>query len=199
MNKIILLVLVFIVAACNNNKFKVLGELPNKSYDGEWIYLVPLVNAPVERVDSTVIQNGEFTFEGQVDSTEIYIIRGRPFLRLTLQELLIVKEPGIVKAKLGHNSSAEGTALNDSLEHWKEEKNNTDTLLVAFRTQYRATADTIQQAIIKQQADSLQKEITTFNYNFIENNKNNVVGELIYRLKKRTFSPEQIEHLGLEK
>jgi len=199
MNKLILLFLALIVVACNNNKYKILGELPDQSYDGEWIYLVPLVNAPVERVDSTVIRNGGFTFKGNVDSTEIYIIRGRPFLRLSLQELLVVKEPGVIQAKLNHYSSTKGTALNDSLEYWKEEKHHTDTLLVNFRTQFRATTDTIQQAIIKQKVDSLNKEITSFNYNFIANNRTNVVGEMVYRFKKGTFTKEQLESLGLDK
>jgi hypothetical protein len=201
MKKIFLLLsIIFAVAACSKKDyFKITGELPDKSFDGEKIYFVPLINAPLERVDSTVIKNGQFTFEGHVDSTEIYIIRGRPLVRLSLQELLIVKEPGIINANLNHNSFAGGTALNDSLEHWKQKKITSEILLVNCRTKYNATADTIQQALFKQQADSLKKGIASFNYNFVKNNQTNVVGEMVYKFTKKTFTPEQIKIFEFDK
>ena len=40
------------------------GTLPSVKYDGEWIYLVPMENAP-GRVDSVKITNASFSFSGQ--------------------------------------------------------------------------------------------------------------------------------------
>lgn len=37
------------------------GTLPSLKYDGEWIYLVPMENAP-GRVDSVKITNASFSF-----------------------------------------------------------------------------------------------------------------------------------------
>lgn len=196
----IYLLLFFAIVACNTkNKFTINGELADKTYDGEWIYLVPMVNAPVERVDSTVIKNGKFTFEAKVDSPEIYIIRGRPLIRLSVQELLVVKEPGVVSARLNHDSWAGGTALNDSLQEWKVQKNFADSLMTNLREQFMTLTDSVQRNNIKQKADSLRTEVTNFNFNFIQNNKTNVVGELVYKMSKNGFSPDQIHALGLEK
>ncbi len=194
MKKIILLFsIVLLATGCRkSNNMKITGELPDKSYDGEWIYLVPLENAKAARVDSAKIQKGKFIFEGKVNVPEIYIIRPRPLLRLSLQEILVVREPGDIKVELNQTSSSGGTALNDSLERWKQGKNVVDSLLLSYRAQYKKTNDSIQQTLVKQKTDSLKKEIIRFNYNFVRNNRTNVVGEMVYKFNKNSFTPEQM-------
>ncbi|MCX6239642.1 MAG: DUF4369 domain-containing protein [Bacteroidia bacterium] len=126
-------ILLFILIGCRTDpQFVINGQLPDKTYDGEKIYLVPLENAVKERVDSTIIADGTFKFEGAIKTSEIYMIRAKPVLRYNLQELLVVKETGIITVKIGNKSSAGGTALNDSLQQWKEKKAVADFL---FKTE----------------------------------------------------------------
>ena len=88
----------------DHNKFTIEGTVPSTKYDGEWIYLVPAEGANSSNVDSTKIKNASFTFKGDVE--RIAIIRTRPILRLSLQELLVVTEPGDIKVVLNSPSSS---------------------------------------------------------------------------------------------
>jgi hypothetical protein len=103
-----------------NKKFTIEGTVPSTKYDGEWIYLVPAEGTCSSNVDSVKIANASFTFEGNKE--QMSIIRTRPLLRLKLQELLLVTEPGTTKAIIDSVSSAHGTPQNDALQLWKAEK-----------------------------------------------------------------------------
>jgi len=163
--KWLVLFTVCLLVACSPSQMGVIeGTLPDLSYDGEQLYLVPLQGATSENVDSVQIENGLFRFEKVVDEPQIFILRLRPLLRLKVQELLVVVEPGATAiATLGAPSSGGGTALNDSLQQWKENK----------------------------------AQNSTYNYNFVRNNEENVVGRFVYSVIKGTLTPEQIELLSM--
>lgn len=193
----LVVVLLVMVSCTSENKFRIEGQLADSSFDEEWVYLVPLVNAPVERVDSTQVKNGVFTFEGEVLSTEVYVIRTRPFIRLSLQELLVVKESGSIYVYLGQNSKTRGTALNDSLQTWKQQKELFGVKANMLQQQYKA-AGQVNRERIKRQQKELAAQTAAYNFNFAKNNKNNVVGEMVIRFTKASFLPEQKEELGIE-
>ncbi len=200
MRKIVLPLLLVVLAftACNTGqKFEINGHVADKNLDGEWVYLVPMVNAPVERVDSTQLKNGSFTFTGKVKTPEIYIIRTRPFLRLSHQELLVVKEPGTLHVYLGANSKVAGTALNDSLQNWKVQKEIIDNKML-FLNQNLKNADAENQAKINTELEKLRTERANYSFEFVKNNQNNVVGEMVARIMKGAFTPEQLKELGIE-
>lgn len=193
----LLILLTFLSACSSKNNFRIEGQLADATFNGEWIYLVPLVNAPVERVDSTIIKGNTFVFEGKVKEPEIYIIRTRPFLRLSLQELLIVKEPGTSYAYIGQNSKANGTALNDSLQHWKEQKELFDLKSGLLQNQLK-NAEAVQLDEIRQQQEQLSRERAEYNFSFAKNNSNNVVGEMVMRYSKASFTAAQQKILGID-
>lgn len=186
----------FFFLSCTPGKnFLLVGSLPDKTYDGEVIYLVPLENAVKERVDSAVIREGFFRFEGRVTAPEIYVIRAKPVLRYNLEELLVVREPGELTAKIDTKSSIGGTPLNDSLQVWKERKMRFDFVNAGLVKQFRA-ADDASKPEIKQRVDLLNVDATTFHFNFVKNNKNNLVGQFVLRIMASSFSPEQKKELG---
>ncbi|WP_340111733.1 DUF4369 domain-containing protein [Maribellus mangrovi] len=200
MRKIVLQLLILALGfmSCNSNKeFEITGQLPDKSFDGEWIYLVPMVNAPVERVDSTTIRDGKFSFSGKVDLPEIYVIRAKPLLRISLQELLVVKEPGKLQVYIGKNSSVAGTALNDSLQQWKEQKQILDNqLFLLYKSQKQAGEK--EKELVEDKISQLRTKRANYNFQFAKNNKDNVVGELVIRFMKGAFTPEQRKELGVD-
>ncbi|HZL11199.1 MAG TPA: DUF4369 domain-containing protein [Prolixibacteraceae bacterium] len=192
------IVFLFLLTACQNDlKYTITGQLQDSTFNGEWIYLVPLENTSKESVDSVMIANETFQFEGSAESPEIYIIRTKPILRLTLQELLVVKEHGELIVKIGKNSSVNGTALNDSLQQWKEKKMQADYLNEELRQKYKI-ADIAEQAVIKQKSDSLNARIIDFHFNFVRNNKDNIVGQFVQKIMAGSFSPEQKTKLNIK-
>ena len=92
-------------ASCGNSgqNYVIEGTLPSVKYDGEWIYLVQLENAP-GRVDSVKITNASFSFSGQGE--EMRVLRLRHLLRIYIQELLVVTEPGTIHVKADSVGSA---------------------------------------------------------------------------------------------
>ena len=191
-------ILLLLLAGCQSkDQYSIQGHLPDKTFDGEFIYLVPFENAVKEKVDSAMIKDGKFRIEGVAQDAEIYIVRAKPLLRLTLQELLVVKEQGELTVSIGSNSIVGGTALNDSLQSWKEKKLMADFLHQELKQKYKL-ADTTHQQAIKQAADSIRSRMVDFNYHFVRNNKDNVVGKFVCKLMGSTFSTEQKMSLNVQ-
>ena len=189
------MLLIFLVSCQSGNKYSIAGHLPDKSYDGETIYLVPLENAVKERVDSTVIKDGAFRFEGGLTVPEIYVIRVKPVLRYNLEELLLVRESGELTVTIDKKSSVRGTQLNDSLQYWKERKMRFDFVNAELVKQFR-DADEASRSEIQQRADSLHVDATNFHFNFVKNNINNIVGQFVQKIMGSSFTEEQKQKLN---
>ncbi|MGD9928404.1 MAG: DUF4369 domain-containing protein [Mangrovibacterium sp.] len=199
MKHVALLLFILTLFSCKKEtNFILKGNLPDSAFDGEYIFLAPLENAIRERVDSVLIANGKFTIKSQVDQPEIYVVRTRPLLRLQLQELIVVKEPGNLQATIGNNSAITGTPLNDSIQHWKEHKTTFDSKLAELRQLYNSTAE-IERGTVNRQIDSLRSVAMDFHYRFIKNNRNNVVGNFVLKMMGASLSEQQREELAAEK
>ena len=154
-------------------------------------------NASKETVDSSFIKNGSFQFEGYAKIPEIYVIRAKPVLRYNLEELLVVREAGQMNVKLDKSSSVQGTALNDSLQYWKEQKMKFDLVDIDLIKQYRNASDSVKQDL-KQRADFLKIDATNFHFNFVLNNKENAVGQFVQKMMGSSFSVEQKQKLNVK-
>ena len=182
--------------SCNSkSNFTISGQLPDKTYDGEKIYLVPIENAIKERVDSAVIQNGKFSFEGQILTPEIYVIRAKPVLRYNLEELLVVSEPGTLTVRLDKSSSVSGTPLNDSLQYWKERKMRFDFVNAKLVKQFSDANDSLK-LDLKQRAEMLNNDASNFHFSFVKNNKENIVGQFVRKIMSGSFTEEQRQMLN---
>ncbi len=191
-------ILAAIIGCKQRNDFLIEGQLPDHTFDGEFVFMVPFEDATKEKVDSVLISNGKFTFQGHVRKKEIFIIRTRPLLRLQLQEILIAKEPGTIRIDFGRTSSAGGTSLNDSLQHWKNHKILFDQVMGQLQA-VAGPPKTADVPAVQQQIDSLQHVIDDFHFNFIKNNRLNIVGQLIMKLMGSSFSAAQKEQLAMDK
>lgn len=108
----------FWLSACTDKpKYVIHGTVPPDRYNGEKIYLVPAEGANWGNVDSTIIQNNSFTFEG--DTERVWIVRMPIRLRIGMQEMLVVSEPGEIHVNIGPSSSVDGTPQNRWLQQWK--------------------------------------------------------------------------------
>jgi hypothetical protein len=191
-------ILLLILTACQPaSNFSIEGLLPDKTYDGEIIYLVPIKTPVKAKVDSMIVKDGSIQFHGHVGSPEICVIRAKPVLRYNLEELLVVREPGNLTVKIGKSSSVQGTPLNDSLQHWKERKMRFDFVDVELVKQFRA-ADEASKPGIQQRADSLHVDAINFHFNFVQNNKDNVVGQFVRKMMDASFTVKQKKKLDLK-
>ena len=72
-----------------------------------------------------------------------------------------------------------------------------DFIYEDLKHQYKM-ANEADQPAIKQKEDSLSIRIVNFHYNFVRNNRNNVVGKFVKKMMGSSFSPEQIKELSIQ-
>jgi len=156
------------------------GRLPSDGFDNERVYLVPFKGASSKTVDSTLIRNGSFRFKLKpAKQNQIFIVRVKPILRLELQEILVVSEPGTIQVNLDFRSSSSGTPLNQTLQEWKEKKYVSDSTIHSFRRKYQKEIDETEKALIQSKVEEISKEYRNYADSLVEINKDNPVGELI--------------------
>jgi len=190
--------LIMFIAACTNNSVVIHGTLPNEQYHNEPVYWVPFEGATSETVDSAIIVKDAFRITvSKHNLNKMGIVRVRPQLRLTLQELLVYTEFGAIHVKLDSLSSAKGTPLNDVLQNWKEIKSTHDWEVFTLRRKLR-TADTEDEPLIKEEIESKTAVFRDEIFQVVLQNKNNDVGKFIYSIHRSLFTSEQIEELETE-
>lgn len=166
-----------------NNRYVIEGVLfGGGKFEGERIYLVPFDNGSAARIDSAVVHDGFFRFEGQTDSSEVFILRMRPMMRLFIEELLIVREPGHIHTVLNRSSSVAGTPLNDSLHRWKLYKAHNDSILSSWHRRMRThNTDSVERITLKYKSDSLRQSMLEYNKERVAYNRDNAFGALVNR------------------
>lgn len=200
MYKCLYLISLFFLIACTKNSpvLSLQGRVPGTTYDGEMVYLVPFKGATSETVDSTYIIDGTFEFNKPVKQKEIAIIRTRPLLRLSLQELLVVIEPGQLSVELDKESSASGTTLNDALQLWKEKKTQSEEARILLK-QMLQVADDSSKVELQARLDQQVKDFSTYNFEFVRENKDNIVGQFVYTMVEGGLTDQQKEILNIIK
>lgn len=176
-------------ASCENSRqnYVIEGTLPSVKYDGEWIYLVPMENAP-GRVDSVKITNASFSFSGQGE--EMRVLRLRHLLRIYIQELLVVTEPGTIHVKADSVGSVTGTPQNDALQKWKEGREKKQEAYHFIRTGLRNATGKDSLHLI-QIRDSLRMQEQEANFLFLKEQGNNTLGTFMRKMVRGSLTEEQ--------
>lgn len=176
-------------ASCGNSgqNYVIEGTLPSVKYDGEWIYLVPMENAP-GRVDSVKITNASFSFSGQGE--EMRVLRLRHLLRIYIQELLVVTEPGTIHVKADSVGSVTGTPQNDALQKWKEGREKKQEAYHFIRTGLRNATGKDSLHLIRIR-DSLRMQEQETNFLFLKEQGNNTLGTFMRKMVRGSLTEEQ--------
>jgi thiol-disulfide isomerase/thioredoxin len=106
---------VLMLAACSQQpSYKISGNVHNPELDGKYVYLT--AHGSQSALDSAIVTNGKFTFEGAVDTPKVSTLSFAPgeTPRGTFATTLIL-ENGKITADLDTFSTAKGTPDNDNL------------------------------------------------------------------------------------
>lgn len=162
-------------------KFIIQGQMSDDTFDGEQMYLVPLFDATEDKVDSCTISQGKFQFEGTADSSQVFILRPKPILRINIQEALVVKEEGRIFVKMGQSSFVGGTSTNDSLQSWKIQKEARDQKIHNLQLADRNLSGSFKKAI-DYQIDSLIIARKNYYFEAAKRNQDNALGQMILKM-----------------
>lgn len=180
------------LGACSNGQgYKIKGSVDGAA-DGDTVLIQEVANRALVPTDTAVIVNGEFVFEGKQDSAVVryitYINNGKQYMT----DFFL--ENGNLSAKLGENSSVNGTTNNDAYQEFKNG-------LYAFQKEYGAIIESLQDTTItKEQKDSKMEELEAKSKEMtgkiaaaIEKNYNNLAGLELVKNFGYNLSEEEIE------
>ncbi|WP_163711228.1 DUF4369 domain-containing protein [Mangrovibacterium lignilyticum] len=187
MRHFVVLFIILIVACQPNSHFSIQGQMPDTTFDGEQVYLVPVFGATVENVDSCTIEQGKFKFEGTPTPNEVFILRTKPMLRLKAQDQLVIKEQGIIWVEMNQNSFVTGTATNDSIQAWKEQKIKLDQQVYELQLKRRNSPDSLQETA-QAKLDSLIAIGQNFHFRTAELNQDNALGKMLRKMLQQSPS-----------
>ncbi|MCI5982123.1 MAG: DUF4369 domain-containing protein [Marinilabiliaceae bacterium] len=151
-----------------------------RNFEDQTIYLVPFAGASADNIDSAIVHDSHFRFSGIATKDDICIIRMRPMMRLFIEELIIVREPGHIYTRLSQTSEAAGTPLNDSLQAWRNFKLHQDSLVKVLKKEVkRATPE--RAAEIATLQDSIRSVFYKQTQVSASYNSDNAFGEFLNR------------------
>ncbi|MCQ2237025.1 MAG: DUF4369 domain-containing protein [Bacteroidales bacterium] len=158
------------------------------NFEGETVYLVPFFNATNDRVDSAVIHNSRFEFRGKTDKPEVNIIRMRPMIKIFIEELILMREPGHIRTTMAETSVVKGTALNDSIQKWHTYNVETKQRIANLNKELRQARQRRNQPAVDSLvhiSDMLLMEFNNKNRSMAQANKDNAFGQFLELYEKK--------------
>lgn len=204
MKKLILFlsIALMIMSSCGNkNAYTVTGKLPDSTYNGKTMYLQTL-DAEMKPliIDSTIVQNGEFKFEGIAGDTAMicFLALGRD----TYSSSFFVKEKGKIDIVLDTllNYTAKGTPMNDSYQKYADEEkafhklfDNSQEELKNLKDTKSLTAEKFEE--FEKKSNEIWSKYQKLLSDYIEANANNVMGESMFLDRYYHLKQEDVKRL----
>ncbi len=201
----ILFITAIVLISCQSNKnYKIIGTVTDPAYEGTNVYVQEMTADQMISVDTAVIKNGTFTFEGPADSTLLRFIALDETVNPQKQSrVLAILEPGNISVKFDTTVTVSGSQLNDSYNTFRKDQENATKEIRALSQQYQEVAsagamtDSLD-AALNAQYDKLSGNMSTKTADFIKNNITNPLGKFLFMTSAEMFEPEtQREILNL--
>lgn len=184
------------LVACNGNKpgYVITGTVEGGA-DGDTVYLQEVVGRQLNNLDTAVIANGTFTFDGVQDSTVTRYIstgKGNEVLRIDF----FLENGKINVAMKKDNNSATGTPNNDA---YQEIRNKVNALSAKANKIQEAMADTTLTDELRvanmEQMNQLEEEYGEIQKEGIKKNINNLVGVNLFKQNFYNMTTEENDAL----
>jgi len=197
MNKIVYLFAAGAMAltACSNEPaFKISGSIEGVA-DGEFVYLQEAKGRELIKLDSAVVTNGAFTFEGRQDAAiNRYLTYNAEGKRIMADFFL---ENGNINATLGETSTITGTAFNDLYQAYKTESGALNKEMMALYEKGKAEGLTDEQkADLEKQMDEIDAKLNDLTFKTIDANITNPVGIHLWPDNQYSMELPQLQALA---
>ena len=164
------------LAACSSEPaYKISGTVEGIA-DGETIYLQEAQGRELTKLDSAVVANGAFTFNGRQDAAVNRYITYTPAEGKRIMADFFL-ENGNIAVALGEESKVSGTTNNDIYQAYKNESGALNKEMRALYEKSKAEDLTDEQkAELEKQMEELDAKLNDLTYNTIDANITNPVG-----------------------
>ena len=193
MKKIIITttILLGLFASCKQEpSFRIYGTMDNNSCDGAQIFLVPAEGPQTsETVDSIVIEDGKFYFEGTKE--QVSILRMEMKHRLNYQDLLVVTEPGDIHVYYSEKGTTAGTPQNEHLQQWKEGLEKADSIIHPLRKKWYETKNSEDSIVYFDTRKREREKLGNRTKETIINEGKTTLGRFLYSRNRSVFDEKQ--------
>ena len=184
-------------AACNsgNKGYEIKGSVEGAT-DGDYVYLQQVQGRNMIKLDSAVIENGAFTFKGVQDTAVYRYLTFKSYTDQAMGVDFFLENGNIQVALTQQNSSAVGTANNDT---YQAIRNQVNALAQKIQAGYQALSDTTlteeQRAAKMQELEAIDAELNGIAKKAIKDNINNPVGVEMLKQNFYSMSVEELDPL----
>lgn len=201
----LLMITAIVLVSCQPAKtYKVNGTVADAAYEGKNVYIQELGDKELVSVDTAVVTNGAFTFEGKADSTIVRFI--------TLESLdasqrplhvITVFEPGTIEMKFDSVITVSGTKLNDDYSAFRTEQNvlNNGVRDLSNKFQQAMQSGTMTDSlneVLTAEYEQLSEKMTAQTKDFVKTNIVNPLGQFLFTTQSSMFEfADQKEILAL--
>ncbi|NDV58403.1 TlpA disulfide reductase family protein [Bacteroides sp. 519] len=184
-----------LLASCEKNGYKITGTVQG-SYDGEKVFLLDRVDRQFVPVDSAVIADGKFTFEGsQAEPVNRYLTftdgENDP---IYLDFFLESGNIELFLAESEEKSTVKGTPVNDVYQSFKNEMFVLQKSLISVYTAIQDNTITEEDKKAKiTEAEGVRTKMSDVVKKHITENMNSALGVHLLNANQHNFSYEEIE------
>ena len=184
------------LAACSNDPaYKISGTIENVA-DGEYVFLQEAKGRELIKLDSAVVTNGVFEFNGRQDTAVNRYITYTPKEGRGAR-LDFFLENGNIIVTMGENASITGTTNNDIYQAYKNESLALNKEIRALWEKTKAEGITEEQkAEIEKQYEVLSNKLDELTFNTIDANITNIVGIQLWPGNSYSMELEQLQALA---
>ena len=190
-----LLAAICLLGSCASKGYKISGQLTN-SATGE-VYLGKVTVEGLIPIDTTRLVDGNFSFDGNVEFPEAYVIgfeKYQDYIMLFLENTNISVKGDVDKLP---EAQIKGSKLNDILSKFNNEMPHNaelEKMGTDFARAQQQGDETTMQSIIAD-AQKINEVREKYIHNFIKENNNNVVGAYLALSAIQMLSLEDIEEI----
>ncbi|MGL4332279.1 MAG: thioredoxin-like domain-containing protein [Bacteroidales bacterium] len=172
----------------------------NSALEGKMVFLGEMEGKEFVARDTAIVQGGEFLFKGNQDSIRNFVISTERVENLRVPLTYFVLENAQYSVSLDTVISVKGTPLSDSLRALIDGNLQLRKKLISANREIQRLKDSNEltpekEAELKAVVDSSNKQTEQNNIEFIEANKNNVAGALVFSWNAYAFDDETKEKI----
>ena len=185
---------VMALTSCNSEpSFKIHGKAEGIA-DSTWVYLQEAHGMRLAKLDSAMILNEAFTFNGRQDTTALRYLTAKAEGGKR-QRIDFFLENGNININLCRETSAIGTPTNDAYHAFKNEFTQTKKTLDEVYAKFRDASLTNEQRLeLQQQAGALTSTLADVTYKHIELNATNKLGAHLF-VDYNSYLPIEQQHI----
>jgi len=168
--------------SCKNSNFTISGNVVNNALNGKTIYIKERINREWISIDSTIIENGKFAFNGQSDTAKIaYVYYEYPSNNPIRQAFVL--ENGKISVSIDTTGFMifGGSPQNDLLQTYQNDKNAFNIKLESFYRASLASKKTPEQKLVfADQEKKLNQEEVSIDKRFATEHVNTLIGTYVF-------------------